>query len=90
MGRAKEFKDDPITENSEVCQRLRQAEARLKGYVLTTKTCSLPKVPVQRCRLEQRSVQNSTGPVPLLKQFWTLEHQLSAQKKKSGPRRHQT
>lgn len=57
----------------------------LKGYVLTTKTCSLPKVPVQRCRLEQRSVQNSTGPVHLLKQFWTLEHQLSAQNKSQAP-----
>uniref|UniRef100_K1PQS7 Uncharacterized protein n=1 Tax=Magallana gigas TaxID=29159 RepID=K1PQS7_MAGGI len=30
MGPAKEFKDDPITENSEECQRLRQAEARAK------------------------------------------------------------
>lgn len=30
MGSAKEFKDDPITENSEECQRLRQAEARAK------------------------------------------------------------
>lgn len=30
MGRAKEFKDDPITEISEVCQRLRQAETRAK------------------------------------------------------------
>lgn len=55
---AKEFKDDPITENSEESQRLRQAEARAKRKRFDKKGLSNP------FRGDSKFVQPRYAPYP--------------------------